>query len=205
VALFLLQNHIEFQIVTPRTLAAFRGTSLILPDVSVMDDDERKQTKAFVSGGGSLVILGRNDTNLEPTPRITQLANDPAADFYAALQKDFAANSRNPPDRLAHLFHPRKDLAVHASAFVATNIALVDGNPHIFFANFAGLVPHQNLRPTAESTATITVPISPKQVLHFLPFLGEEQTISARPGSDSQVFSLPPFERGAVAWLEKTP
>jgi hypothetical protein len=204
VALFLLQTHLEFQIVTPRTLSSFRGTSLVLPDASVMDDEERQQTKAFVSGGGSLVILGRNSTNLEPTPRITHLANDPAANFYAALLRDFAANWRNPPSQLTQLFSPNKDVTVRASPFVSSNIALVDGTPHIFFANFAGLVPHHNLTPTAESTATITISISPKQVVHFLPFLGDEQTISAKPSPDSQVFSLPPFERGAVAWLEKT-
>jgi hypothetical protein len=41
IMILLLQNHLEYQIVTPRTLQAFRGKVLVLPDVRILDDAER--------------------------------------------------------------------------------------------------------------------------------------------------------------------
>ena len=38
VLILLMQKHLEFQIVTPRTLANFRGDTLILPDVRLMKE-----------------------------------------------------------------------------------------------------------------------------------------------------------------------
>src|SRR5437879_13916228 len=40
VMILLLQKHLEYQVVTPRTLASFAGKTLILPDVRVLDDSE---------------------------------------------------------------------------------------------------------------------------------------------------------------------
>ena len=54
--ILLLQAHREFQIVTPRTLAAFRGSTLILPDVRVLEDDERAALGAHVSRGVTTVV-----------------------------------------------------------------------------------------------------------------------------------------------------
>jgi hypothetical protein len=36
--LLLLQAHVQFQIVTPRTLSAFTSNTLVLPDVRVLND-----------------------------------------------------------------------------------------------------------------------------------------------------------------------
>ena len=50
--LLLLQKHLELQVITPRTLAAFRGPALVLPNVSTLGDDERSSLRDFVSRGG---------------------------------------------------------------------------------------------------------------------------------------------------------
>ena len=42
VLILLMQKHLEFQIVTPRTLAEFRGKTLVLPDVRILDDSEKQ-------------------------------------------------------------------------------------------------------------------------------------------------------------------
>jgi len=75
---------------------------------------------------------------------------------------------------------------------------------HVFLVNFAGLVPHANLRPTAETSALISIPASRKCKLHFLPFLGEEVVVGGKQSGDIQTFSLPAFDRAAVAWLDDT-
>ena len=41
-------------IVTPRTLEKFSGTTLVLPNVTVLDDTEKAQLRKFSTGGGHL-------------------------------------------------------------------------------------------------------------------------------------------------------
>ena len=47
ILILLMQKHLEFQIVTPRTLADFMGRTLVLPDVRVLGDVERKLVEGF--------------------------------------------------------------------------------------------------------------------------------------------------------------
>jgi hypothetical protein len=202
--LLLLQNHVEFQVVTPRTIADFHGTTLVLPDVSILDDTERSQLQGVLARGGRLLVAGTDATGFSAAPNIIRFAVSPGSAHLSALEKDFSAGSQNmPAEFLAALSQPR-DLIVTASPFVASNTALVDGQPHVFLMNFAGLVPHSNLKPSSDNSVSITVPSGRKCVLHFLPFLGEEQRVMSRHAGDSQIFSLPAFDRGAVAWLEDT-
>src|SRR3984957_10142878 len=48
----LIQQHRALQAVTPRTLAEFHGETLILPSVSVLNEAERRNLRAFVDHGG---------------------------------------------------------------------------------------------------------------------------------------------------------
>jgi hypothetical protein len=52
----LMQAHLEFQIVTPRTLDHFLGTVLILPDVKCISDAEVASIESYVTKGNGLVI-----------------------------------------------------------------------------------------------------------------------------------------------------
>jgi hypothetical protein len=92
-------------------------------------------------------------------------------------------------------------LAVDASPFVVSNIALVDGKPHIFFVSFSGIVPHGTVKPSPETSASVTVAAGAKATLSFLPFLGVEQTLVGERAGDKLVFYLPAFDRGAVVRL----
>jgi hypothetical protein len=55
-----------------------------------------------------------------------------------------------------------------------------------------------------EESIRIKVPASRRCKLHFLPFLGEEVMLDGKRSGESQTFSLPAFDRAAVAWLEDT-
>jgi hypothetical protein len=92
-------------------------------------------------------------------------------------------------------------VAVDAPPLVVSHIASVDGKPHIYFANFSGLVPHRNLIPSTVSSVRISVAADAKAKITFLPFLGEEQILSGKSSGDRLIFRLPPFDRGAVVWL----
>jgi hypothetical protein len=204
ILLLLLQNHIEFQVVTPRTLGAFHGEVLVLPSVSVLNDTENAQLKSFAGEGGHLVVTGVDAAVLGTPPGITQFKDCPGKNHLASLIKDFAQGSKDHPHEFFKSIRTNDGMIVKASPFVATNIASVDGTPHVFFANFAGLVPHVMATPTPEMNASIAVPADRKCKLKFLAFLGSTQELSGERQGDRLVFSVPKIERGAVAWLEET-
>jgi len=88
---------------------------------------------------------------------------------------------------------PNAEFLIEAGPLVAVNIGSVDGKPHAFFANFAGLVPHRNLVPSLESRARIAVPVSRKCSLQFLPFLGKVRRIDGQAKGDHLVFRIAGF------------
>ncbi len=55
-----LQSHLEFQIVTPRTLNNFKGKILILPNVKCISNEEINYLESFVNNGGSLIVTGES-------------------------------------------------------------------------------------------------------------------------------------------------
>jgi len=142
--LLLLQNHIEFQIVTPRTLAKFRGSRLILPDVSFLADRERSQLRNFLVDGGRLMIGGVDSTALPASAQIMHCKESPGVAYLAGLEKGIAEGAKHVPAEFLAALQPNPEFLVEAGPLVAVNIGSVDGKPHAFFANFAGLVPHRN-------------------------------------------------------------
>lgn len=54
----MLQGHMEFQIVTPRTLKDFKGDILVLPDVKCVSREEMTALKKYLNGNKGLVVTG---------------------------------------------------------------------------------------------------------------------------------------------------
>lgn len=204
ILLQLLQKHREFQVVTPRTMANFQGEVLVLPNVSVLNDAERSSLQSFVSKGGRLVVTGVDATGLANSPSVKRFANCPGRDHFDALQKDFAKGAQDDPADFLASIDTNPELTIEASPFLASNFGSVDGQPHVFLANFGGLVPGKVAVPTPETNVRIHVSAKKKCALRFLPFLGEVQTIPGKVAGDQLVFELPPIERGAVAWVEES-
>jgi len=97
ILLLLLQKHREFQVVTPRTLAGFRGEVLALPNVSVLPETEKEQLQSFVSRGGHLVVTGADATRFANLDRITRFPVCPGKSHLAGLEKNFAEGSADNP------------------------------------------------------------------------------------------------------------
>jgi len=67
----LLQTHLEFQIVTPRTLAGFHGAGLILPDVKCLGAQEVDLLGKLYAAGKFLYVTGETgkyDLERNPVP-----------------------------------------------------------------------------------------------------------------------------------------
>ena len=97
--------------------------------------------------------------------------------YMAALEKDFEHTT---PDSQAAFLKELKSctgIQIAASPQVATSIALVDGKPHVFLANFAGLRGGVNPVQTVQTGVRVTVPSEAKSPAYFLPFMGEVQKV----------------------------
>jgi hypothetical protein len=77
----------------------------------------------------------------------------------------------------------------------------VNGETHVFLANFAGLVGGKNPVQTPQ-TVTIRVPNVRGSSAYFLPFLGNIQRLEGLSKQRTVTFSLPPISKGAVFWLQ---
>lgn len=201
--ILLMQKHMEFQIVTPRTLGAFHGKTLVLPDVRVLDDAEQKSLKDYVAGGSRVVINGTDVTELGSSENVVRFADDPGRAYNAATEKDFETASPESQKEFLASLRGGNDVQIQASPKVATSISRTsDGHLNCFFANFAGLRGGVNPVQTPQSGVQVTIATKSEGKGFFLPFLGEVQPVSGVRNGDSVSFTLPVITKGAVFWYE---
>jgi hypothetical protein len=202
ILILLMQKHLEFQVVTPRTLSDFQGSTLILPDVRLMSDSEKALLREYVRREKHLLVTGEDATGLGSNPNVMRFSTCPGKDYSAALQKDFEATI---PDR-EHEFLERMNtetaVRVVASPMLATSIARVDGKVHVFFANFAGLRGRVNPVQTPQTGVQVAISGATKGRGFFLPFLGEAQALEGTVNAGGITYNLPAIEKGAVFWYE---
>ena len=199
--LLLLQAHREVQVVTPRTLANFSGEVLVLPDVSTLNEEEKKNLDNFAARGGKLIITGTNATGLAASPQVIQITSDPGKLYFAQLQKDFASATESMPASYLDSIRLKNEIELDAPPTISANFARVDGAPHAFLANFSGLIPGKIAQPTPVGEIHVRIPAAAGQSLAFLPFLGEQQSLHGIRKGDKIEFTLPPVERGAAIWI----
>ena len=202
ILVLLMQKHLEFQVVTPRTLAQFHGPTLVLPDVRIMSEEERDLLRKFVDGGKTLVITGEDATQLRAAANIVRFSKCPGKDYYAALEKSVADSTPHQEQEFLNSLKAEPTVLVMASPMIATSIARVEGKTHIFFANFAGLEGGVNPVQTPQTDVRVTVSGAKSGRGFFLPFLGDVRPLSGTTGDDGITFKLPVIEKGAVFWYE---
>ena len=202
ILILLLQKHLEFQVVTPRTLANFKGESLVLPNVQVIDDGERAWLQKYVAAGKNLLITGADATQLGALSNVVRFADCPGKAYSAALEHDFEHATPELEEAFLRSLKSGTAVTVAASPQLATSIALVDGKPHVFFANFAGLRGHENPVQTPQSGVQVTIPATSANKAFFLPFLGEMQELKGVQTGGQMSFTLPTISKGAVFWYE---
>src|SRR3954469_4961229 len=201
VLILLMQKHLEFQIVTPRTLSEFRGKTLILPDVRVISEEERGQLQKLAAGGTKLVTSGNGADGLGDLQNVVKLSNSPGKAYNAAIEKDFEHSS---PDSQREFFGALvggDTVRIQASPQIATSISRTsDGHVNCFLSNFAGLRGGSNPVQTPQAGVVVSVTSKSEGMGHFLPFMGQEQTVKGVRHGDSVSFTLPEITRGAVFW-----
>ena len=145
--LLILQSHREFQVVTPRTLAAFHGAALVLPNVSEMDDVEKGLLRTFRERSGRLIVAGKDASGLCDASSDSCTMMSAPGDYVEELRRDFADGSGKMPKEFLEALRLKgaPEIEIEAPPTVAANFGRVNGAPHAFLANFGGLVPGKNL------------------------------------------------------------
>jgi hypothetical protein len=202
ILILLMQEHLEFQVVTRRKLADFQGATLILPDVRVLSEDERAWLRAYVATGNTLVITGTDVTQLATAPNVLRFPDCPGRAYITRLEKDFEHATPDSEKVFLKSLQAEPNISVVASPQVATSISLVAGKPHIFFANFAGLRGGANPVQTPQTGVRVTIARASKGRGFFLPFLGEVQELKAVHDDGAMTFTVPEISKGAVFWFE---
>jgi len=200
ILILLMQKHLEFQVV--RTLAEFRGQTLVLPDVRLLHDAEKDWLRTFVAQGKTLVITGTDATGLGSAPNVVRFPACPGKAYNSTLEKDFEHASPDSQQAFFDSLRGADAVRIKAAPQVAASIARTsDGHINCFFANFAGLRGGSNPIQTPQSGVEVTVKSGAEGKGFFLPFLGETQALKGARHGDSITFTLPPITKGAVFWV----
>jgi hypothetical protein len=203
ILILLMLKHLEFQVVTPRTLAEFRGQTLVLPDVRVLGTDEKSALQSFVTRNGRLVVTGTDATGIGSAQNIVRFPVDPGKAYNEALEKDFDHASPDSQQAFFDSLQGSGAVRIKAGPHIATSIARSsDGHINCFFANFAGLVAKSNPIQTPQTGVEVSLQAKSEGKGYFLPFMGESQTVTGKRHGDTLTFALPPITRGAVFWYE---
>ncbi len=199
ILILLMQKHLEFQIVTPRTLGEFSGETLVLPDVRLLGDGERNWLKTFVAQGKRLVIVGADVSGSGEAPNVVRMPRCPGKAYNAAMEKDF---DHTTPDVEREFFERLRGgdaVQIKAAPGVATSISRSSsGYIQAFFANFAGLRGGSNPLQTLQSGVEVSIRSKSEGKGFFLPFLGETQSIKGVRHGEVMIFELPPINKGVV-------
>jgi hypothetical protein len=200
ILLLLMQSHREFQIVTPRTLDEFHGEALVLPDVRVLSQEERAWLEQYAAEGKKLIIAGNSPLESGNQKNVTRFPSCPGKAYVALLELDFDHATPQTQQAFLDSFPSSASIEISASPQVASSIARVNGETHVFLANFAGLVGGKNPVQTPQ-TVTIRVPNMRGSSAYFLPFLGNIQRLEGLSKKGTVTFALPPISKGAIFWL----
>jgi hypothetical protein len=201
ILVLLMQSHREFQIVTPRTLSEFHGEALVLPDVRILNSDEQAWLKQYAGEGKKLIITGNNPLQSGSQRGEATFPDCPGKAYVTSLEAGFDQATPKMQQAFLDSLPPSADVEISASPKVATSIARVNGETHVFLANFAGLVGGKNPIQTPQ-VVTIVVPDGHSRSAYFLPFLGDTQKVEGVQKRGKVTFTLPPISKGAVFWLQ---
>lgn len=201
--LILLEQHRQFQIVTPRTLGAFHGKTLVLPDVRLLDAQEIAAIHDFADHGGRVLIDGTSTSELKDLRDAVRLPGDPASHYLAAAEhEDQSPDAESQTAFLNALGSGADDqIQVRAGRKVVVHSMQIKGKSYLFIANFTGIKPGVELTPQIQRDVLVTVPASLGRTMHVLPFLGTEAVVTGTESGGRVSFAVPALERGMVVWF----
>jgi hypothetical protein len=184
-------------------LEAFRGKTLVLPDVRVMTEKEVAAIHAFAKNGGRVVIDGAANKALEDVDHAVRLPQDPARVYLSGAEHDYAGARAEKQTEFLEAVGPGDgdDVQVRAGSDVVAHTMRIGGRAYVFLSNFSGIEAGVKLTPTIQTDVRVMVPASLGTTMHVLPFLGTETVVSGERVGERVSFAVPALERGMVVWF----
>jgi len=201
VLLLLLRKHIQFQIVTPRTLQSFHGATLVLPDVRLLDASEESSMRRFYDAGGKLVLNGQSAKLFQNANLAVRFPDDPGSHYLIAAKSNLQHATTNSESEFLKSLDDQFNISVKAPEDLIVHVAKVNQETHFFFANFHGLQPGTVAAPLPVENVHILAPLVLGTTLHILPFMGTSTVIQGTPSKGEVDFTIPKIERGSIAWI----
>lgn len=228
----LLQEHIEFEIVTPRTLSTAKNNVMVLPDVKCLSDEEYALFNVWLKNGKALIYTGetghynaKREKSANPNrmqelsnmyPNATRISGNPERVFYQFLKKSYdlsAQKGKNPVydnKELLDLLGQIRNSKFYSPAVLIENadvcavqIASVNDKPTVFLANFSGLKGRINANPKPCKDIIVTFKTSKRKAnAVFIPFMGKSQKIKGEWKQGTLKIALPEIFRGCIVQLE---
>ncbi len=227
----LLKEHIEFEIVTPRTLATMESRILILPDVKCIGDIEYSQLTAMLKNGKTLIYSGQtglyNDKHEISTdkdrmqklsgiyPDAIAINGNPESAFYHFLKENFnqsayigkyPAYENNEMNHFLSIVSNNKNyspsIEIYNADVCVVQVASVEKKSTIFLANFSGLKGNNNARQIPANNIRIIFHNAKKNSKAiFIPFTGKSEYIKGEWKNGNLTVNLPEIARGAIIQL----
>ncbi|HOW29942.1 MAG TPA: hypothetical protein PLP88_00105 [Bacteroidales bacterium] len=228
----LLNQHIEFEIVTPRTLEKAKSRILLLPDVRCLDDKEVLHLTNWVNTGKTIIVTGETGQYtlkrvkkdkasqlaglFEGNPRANFISGTPEKSYFRSLKKCPADSVFNPgfkgniPGEIDNLLNAivldknyRAAVTLENAAGCITQSCLVNGKPVLFIANFTGLRSRENAVPLAIKDMKVTFHnVNGKHKAIFTPFCGTPIELQTKSGKGKLCVVIPEITRGGFLQIE---
>ena len=99
-------------------------------------------------------------------------------------------------------FKFQPEIIIKASPFLSTQIALVEGKPHIFIANYKGLKGDEIAKQIPENDVNIQFININEGKVFYLPYLGEKIELNSKIMNGKLTCIIPVVEKGGVIWVE---
>ena len=227
----LLREHIEFEIITPRTLSTAKSNLLIMPDVKCLSNNESAELELWLKNGKSLIYTGEtgnytekrqlvtNSTRMQDLtksyPNALGIIGNPERVFYHFLKENYNKSAQNGKETL----YDNKELnqllgqiknakgysptvSIQNADVCAVQIASVNDRTTVFLANFSGLKGNINANQLPAKDIIVTFnKTSRKAQAVFTPFLGTPQKLTGVWKNGNLKVTLPEISRGAIVQL----
>lgn len=223
----LLNNHYEYQVLTPRTLKDFKGKVLILPDVRILNNDEINIIEQLYKSGTSVILTGA--TGYYNSERQTKKENV----LLSFLSENKSANRKylflpecpgrryieKPDSSLITSFKEQLNnflpdfsskYKIKASYNVSVQQSDLGNKDCIYITNLRDLKGYSSCIPKTEERMEVQFESPKPQDIYFIPYLGKKQKIAMNVKQDSAnsnksliSFTLPPIQFGGIVVIQK--
>ncbi len=210
----LINNHLEFEIVTPRSLADFKGTILILDNVKKVSEDEQREFEKLSADGVKFILSGdTQELNLDDS---ILLKESPGKKYNALLAEELNNyfNGKSEAEKikkyksqfkklLDSLSQNVNSIKINAPLEVFASTSVVNNKPHIYFTNISGICESCGDNKINISNVIIEFDKSLNYLkIYSLPFMGEVTELTLEQKEGRMICKIPTINRGTVIWLE---